>query len=150
MNRQRRPLLAGLDSTWAVVSGSRSSASAAGHSAFWAYSGDSSPCLHGSAGRWVIVVLGILLYITPLPVPFVFGGAATATVTYTAYVMGLLIAAAGLYLLAKPAKVIGEWIQVHWAGRSLLARLFLAFPSWSLWPTPPGSLVFSRSCSPAP
>ena len=61
---------------------------------------------------WVMVVLGVLLYITPLTVPFVFGGAGTATATYTAYVMGVLIAAVGLYLLAKPAKVMGEWIQV--------------------------------------
>ncbi len=71
---------------------------------------------------WVIVVLGVLLYITPLTVPFVFGGAATATATCTAHVMGVLIAAVGLYLLAKPANVMGEWIQV------LLGALLVASP----------------------
>jgi uncharacterized membrane protein HdeD (DUF308 family) len=71
---------------------------------------------------WVIVVLGVLLYITPLTVPFVFGGAATATATYTAYVTGVLIAAVGLYLLAKPANVMGEWILV------LLGALLVASP----------------------
>ena len=95
---------------------------------------------------WVIVILGAFLYITPLTVPFVFGGVATATTTYTAYVMGVLIAAVGLYLLAKPANVMGEWIQVLLAALLLLARLFSAFPSWSLWPTPPGSSAVSPSC----
>jgi hypothetical protein len=37
--------------------------------------------------------------------------------------------------------------QFNQARCSLLARLFLAFPSWSLWPTPPGSSAFSPWCS---
>ncbi len=98
---------------------------------------------------WVIVVLGVLLYITPLTVPFVFGGAATATATYTAYVMGVLIAAVGLYLLANPANVMGEWIQVLLGALLVASPFVLGFPSWSLWPTPPGSSAFSPSCSQA-
>jgi len=71
---------------------------------------------------WVIVVLGVLLFIAPLGTPLVFGGVATATAAYTAYAMGVLIAATGLFLLAKPANVLGEWILV------LLGALLVASP----------------------
>jgi uncharacterized membrane protein len=71
---------------------------------------------------WAIVVLGIVLFITPLTVPFISRGTATAAAAYTAYVMGLLFVGAGLYVLANPTKLLGEWIQV------LLSALLIASP----------------------
>src|ERR1700686_293247 len=41
---------------------------------------------------WVVVGLGVVLFLTP----FAFGAAATSTAAYTAYVLGVLIALAGL------------------------------------------------------
>jgi hypothetical protein len=41
---------------------------------------------------WVVVGLGVVLLLTP----FAFGGAATSTAAYTAYVLGVLIALAGV------------------------------------------------------
>jgi hypothetical protein len=41
---------------------------------------------------WVVVGLGVVLFLTP----FAFGAAATSTGAYTAYVVGVLIALAGL------------------------------------------------------
>jgi hypothetical protein len=71
---------------------------------------------------WAIVVLGIVLFITPLTVPFVSGGTATAAAAYTAYVMGVLFVGLGIYMLANPARLLGEWIQV------LLGALLIASP----------------------
>ena len=71
---------------------------------------------------WAIVVLGIVLFITPLTVPFISGVTATAAAAYTAYVMGVLFVGVGLYVLANPAKLWGEWIQV------LLSVLLIASP----------------------
>jgi SPW repeat len=129
---------------------------------FWAYSRDSSPCLHGGAGRiWVIVVIGVLLFIAPLDTPFVFGGVATATAAYTAYAIGVLIAAIGLCLLANPAKVVGEWIEVL-VGVVLVASPFLlgfsgvvvvAYTAWiigALAVLLAGSVILTRRRRPAP
>jgi hypothetical protein len=96
---------------------------------------------------WVIVVLGVLLFIAPLGTPFVFGGVATATAAYTAYAIGVLIAAIGLFLLANPAKVVGEWIEVLLGVVLVVSPFLLGFPVWSLWLTPPGSSALSPSCS---
>ena len=41
---------------------------------------------------WVVVGLGVVLFLTP----FAFGAAATSTAAYTAYVLGVLIALAGV------------------------------------------------------
>src|SRR5712664_4254521 len=41
---------------------------------------------------WVVVGLGVVLFLTP----FAFGAAATSTAAFTAYVLGVLIALAGL------------------------------------------------------
>jgi putative effector of murein hydrolase LrgA (UPF0299 family) len=71
---------------------------------------------------WAIVVLGIVLFITPLTVPFISGGTATAAAAYTAYVMGLLFVGAGVYVLANPVKLAAEWIEI------VLGVLLIASP----------------------
>ena len=110
---------------------------------------------------WVIVVLGVLLFIAPLGTPYVFGGVATATAAYTAYAIGVLIAAIGLFLLANPAKVVGEWIQVL-LGLVLVASPFLlgfsgvvvvAYTAWTIGALAvllAGSMILARRRRPAP
>jgi len=110
---------------------------------------------------WVIVVLGVLLFITPLGTPFVFGGVATASAAYTAYAMGVLIAAIGLFLLANPAKVVGEWIEVL-LGVVLVVSPFLlgfsgvvvvAYTAWIIGAPAillAGSVILTRRRRPAP
>jgi SPW repeat len=71
---------------------------------------------------WAIVILGIVLFITPLTVPFISGGTATAPAAYTAYVMGVLFVGLALYMLANPAKLLGEWIEM------VLGVLLIASP----------------------
>jgi len=68
---------------------------------------------------WVIVVLGVLLFIAPLGTPFVFGGVATASAAYTTYAMGVLIAAIGLF--AYTARIIGA-LAILLAGSVILTR----------------------------
>jgi hypothetical protein len=45
---------------------------------------------------WVVVGLGVVLFLTP----FAFGAATTSTAAYTAYVLGVLLALAGLLNVA--------------------------------------------------
>jgi hypothetical protein len=110
---------------------------------------------------WVIVVLGVLLFIAPLGTPFAFGGVATASAAYTAYAMGVLIAAIGLFLLANPAKVVGEWIEVL-LGAVLVVSPFLlgfsgvvvvAYTAWIIGALAillAGSVILTRRRRPAP
>ena len=110
---------------------------------------------------WVIVVLGVLLFIAPLGTPYVFGGVATATGAYTACAMGVLIAAIGLFLLANPAKVVGEWIEVL-LGVVLVVSPFLlgfsgvvvvAYTAWIIGALAillAGSVILTRRRRPAP
>ena len=78
---------------------------------------------------WAILVLGIALFITPLIVPFISGGTTTAAAAYTAYVMGVLFVGAGLYLLANPAKLFGEWIQVLLSAVLIVSPFVVGFSS---------------------
>ena len=89
---------------------------------------------------WLVVVLGVLLFITPLLSPLVFGGPVTATAAYTAYVMGVLLIAFGLYTLARPGMPTVEWIQVA-LGLLLIASPFalgfmgvvgIAYSAWTI------------------
>jgi hypothetical protein len=58
---------------------------------------------------WAEVVLGVLFIISP----FVFGASASGMMgaTWTAVILGILIAAVGLFNLAMPATLVGEWVD---------------------------------------
>jgi hypothetical protein len=58
---------------------------------------------------WVIVVVGVVLFLTP----FVFGATSgNPAVSWTAYVGGVLLAIAGLWSLASPSTRYLEWADV--------------------------------------
>jgi len=57
---------------------------------------------------WGNVALGIILFIAA----FAYAAAAMPMAEYTFIVIGVLLFAIGLYLLANPRATLGEWAQV--------------------------------------
>jgi hypothetical protein len=83
---------------------------------------------------WVVVGLGVVLFLTP----FAFGAAATTTAAYNAYVLGVLIALAGL--LNASMKMAGglELIPAVLAVILFLSPWLFGFTgvtalAWSAW-----------------
>jgi uncharacterized membrane protein HdeD (DUF308 family) len=85
---------------------------------------------------WAEVVLGILFIISP----FAFGANAMGMMnaTWTAVVLGILIALAGLFNLAMPANPAGEWIAGILGILAFISPWVIGFTSlmslaWTAW-----------------
>lgn len=83
---------------------------------------------------WVMVVLGVLLFITP----FVFGATAVTNAAWVAYIGGALLVIFGLVDLAYPAFSAGEWVGLIVGVLLFLAPWVLAYNglarmAWSDW-----------------
>ncbi len=83
---------------------------------------------------WVNVVLGVVLFITP----FTFGATSVQAAAYTAWVVGVLLLAVGLYLLSNPENTGVEWVQVILGVLLFISPWALTFTNltqmaWSAW-----------------
>jgi uncharacterized membrane protein HdeD (DUF308 family) len=85
---------------------------------------------------WLIVVIGVLLFIAP----FVLGATANQAAAWTAYAGGVLLAIAGSWSLiqSRPANHFAEWAEIVIGVLVFLAPWALGFTSltalaWSAW-----------------
>ena len=83
---------------------------------------------------WASVVIGVLFFVTP----FAFGGTATATAAWTAYIGGALLVIGGLYSLSSPGIRSLEYAEVVLGVLIFIAPFVLGFTAlsamaWSAW-----------------
>ncbi|WP_020574714.1 SPW repeat protein [Actinopolymorpha alba] len=82
---------------------------------------------------WVAVVAGVVLLLTPL-----WFGTGMARVTWTMIVLGALLAATGLWSLARPGAIASEWIHAILGVLAFVSPWVMGFAShagaaWTSW-----------------
>jgi hypothetical protein len=84
---------------------------------------------------WTIIAIGVVVFATP----FVFGETANSNAAYTAYIMGLVLALAGLRTAYVPTPSrLGEWVAVVLGAFLFFTPWLFGFTaaiatSWAIW-----------------